>query len=199
MNSTQQADKCYLLKVWISIINQGASVCLYSQATSPISPGWSNVQVILQTKQDTQDKGTKKNLNQRVWVSLSNFLSFMEKNPTLPLLYPPKTGEGRKRHGSRKTRTINRMFRVKLNECLHYIVLTHLGKCWAKQCLYDIICWVFSLWNSSSKRYCVSSIGMNEWMHFHLGKKKTEYHSSWLRLAIEYITAYERAIVKKFS
>lgn len=65
MNSTQQADKCYLLKVWISIISQGASVCLYSQATSPISPGWSNVQVILQTKQDFQDKGTKNNLNQK--------------------------------------------------------------------------------------------------------------------------------------
>lgn len=102
----------------------------------------------------------------------------MEKNPTLPLLYPLKIGEGRMRHGSRKTRTIKRMLMVKMNDCLHYIVLTHLGKYWAEQCLYDIICWLFSLQNSSSERYCVSSIGMNEWMHTHLGKK------NWMSLLL---------------
>jgi hypothetical protein len=41
----------------------------------------------------------------------------MEKNPTLPLLSPLKIGEGRKRHGSRKT--IKRMLMVKMNDCLH--------------------------------------------------------------------------------
>lgn len=91
MNTTWHADKCYLLRVWISIISHRASVCLYFQATSPISPAWSNIQVIPQTKQDFKIKSTKKNLNQRVWVSLSNFI-YGKKSHTSSALSPKNWG-----------------------------------------------------------------------------------------------------------